>query len=52
MSTEFFRVYVCRVRVNKRAKSVKIEAKGIFPGARVIRGPDWDWGNQDGMCNS
>jgi len=28
---------------------VKIDAKGIFPGARVVRGQDWDWGNQDGM---
>ena len=21
---------------------------GIFRGATVVRGPDWDWGNQDG----
>lgn len=28
--------------------SVKITAKGIFVGARVTRGYDWDWGNQDG----
>ena len=24
----------------------KIPVKGIFVGAKVIRGPDWDWGNQ------
>ncbi|XP_051915130.1 E3 ubiquitin-protein ligase MIB2 isoform X1 [Hippocampus zosterae] len=22
--------------------------KGIFQGVKVVRGPDWDWGNQDG----
>ncbi|KAM8927100.1 E3 ubiquitin-protein ligase MIB2 isoform 2-T2 [Pelodytes ibericus] len=22
--------------------------KGIFQGAKVVRGPDWEWGNQDG----
>jgi len=27
---------------------VKVEARGIFVGARVVRGPDWDWGDQDG----
>ena len=28
--------------------STKIQLKGIFVGASVIRGPDWEWGNQDG----
>ncbi|GAB6018437.1 hypothetical protein CHUAL_000145 [Chamberlinius hualienensis] len=36
------------VEVIKRQGSVKIQLKGIFIGAKVIRGPDWDWGNQDG----
>uniref|UniRef100_A0AAY5EW96 E3 ubiquitin-protein ligase MIB2 n=1 Tax=Electrophorus electricus TaxID=8005 RepID=A0AAY5EW96_ELEEL len=26
----------------------RIILKGIFQGVKVIRGPDWDWGNQDG----
>ncbi|XP_071451950.1 E3 ubiquitin-protein ligase MIB2 [Hetaerina americana] len=26
----------------------KIQLKGIFVGAKVMRGLDWDWGNQDG----
>lgn len=26
----------------------KVQSKGIFVGAKVARGPDWDWGNQDG----
>nr|KAG5706441.1 hypothetical protein BaRGS_032834 [Batillaria attramentaria] len=36
------------VKMSKRSTSAKVQAFGIFSGARVIRGPDWDWGNQDG----
>ncbi|XP_071805425.1 E3 ubiquitin-protein ligase MIB2-like isoform X1 [Asterias amurensis] len=36
------------VRVAKRQKSTKITLRGLFPGAKVVRGPDWDWANQDG----
>lgn len=36
------------VFVGNRLGKCKIQAKGIFPGAQVKRGPDWDWGNQDG----
>ncbi len=25
---------------------IKLQVKGIFVGAKVVRGPDWDWGNQ------
>lgn len=39
---------MCRVLVPKRAGSLKISAKGIFKGAIVVRGPDWDWQDQDG----
>lgn len=28
--------------------STRAQSFGIFSGAKVIRGPDWDWGNQDG----
>ena len=38
----------CRVYVGNRIGKCKVEARGIFPGAQVKRGPDWDWGNQDG----
>lgn len=31
-----------------RRKSKKIHARGIFPGARVVRGVDWQWEDQDG----
>ena len=31
-----------------RRKSKKITARGIFPGARVVRGVDWQWEDQDG----
>ncbi|RWS07269.1 E3 ubiquitin-protein ligase MIB2-like protein, partial [Dinothrombium tinctorium] len=38
------------VEMTKRSSknAVKIQARGIFVGARVVRGCDWDWGNQDG----
>ncbi|KAG1686681.1 E3 ubiquitin-protein ligase MIB2 [Nymphon striatum] len=32
----------------KRQGMAKVQSKGIFVGAKVARGPDWDWGNQDG----
>ncbi|XP_035392240.1 E3 ubiquitin-protein ligase MIB2 [Electrophorus electricus] len=31
-----------------RQNLARIILKGIFQGVKVIRGPDWDWGNQDG----
>ncbi|XP_038075224.1 E3 ubiquitin-protein ligase MIB2-like isoform X1 [Patiria miniata] len=36
------------VRVSKRQSATKLPLRGLFPGAKVVRGPDWDWGNQDG----
>lgn len=36
------------VEMPKRQGTFKIQARGIFVGAKVMRGPDWDWGNQDG----
>ena len=47
----FYYVLVCcfSVKVGRRSKAVKVEAQGIFVGAVVVRGPDWDWGDQDGM---
>ncbi|CAF0858490.1 unnamed protein product [Brachionus calyciflorus] len=36
-----------KVLVKSRRKSKKISYKGIYPGARVIRGLDWIWDNQD-----
>ena len=42
------------MKVGRRSKALKVEARGIFVGARVVRGPDWDWGDQDGehCCNA
>jgi len=37
-----------RALVEARRKSKKITARGIFPGARVVRGVDWQWEDQDG----
>lgn len=39
------------VRVPSRSGSVKIEMKGIFVGAKVVQGHDWEWGCQDGGEN-
>ena len=47
--------FIFSVKVSKRSASLtlnqKVQAMGIFSGARVSRGPDWDWGNQDGELN-
>ncbi|XP_066272663.1 E3 ubiquitin-protein ligase MIB1-like isoform X1 [Branchiostoma lanceolatum] len=37
-----------RSLMEQRRKSKKIAARGIFPGARVVRGVDWQWEDQDG----
>jgi len=37
-----------RVDVKKRAVSNKLRSLGIYTDAKVIRGPDWNYGNQDG----
>ncbi|XP_070556888.1 LOW QUALITY PROTEIN: E3 ubiquitin-protein ligase MIB1-like [Ptychodera flava] len=47
----FYRINVPggdRVPLEPRRKSKKITARGIFPGARVVRGVDWQWEDQDG----
>ena len=31
-----------------RRGETKVPLKGIFIGAKVVRGHDWDWSNQDG----
>ncbi|CAH0557601.1 unnamed protein product [Brassicogethes aeneus] len=37
-----------RAYLETRRKSKKITIRGIFPGARVVRGVDWQWEDQDG----
>nr|CAD7200624.1 unnamed protein product [Timema douglasi] len=37
-----------RMLLEPRRKSKKIAIRGIFPGARVVRGVDWQWEDQDG----
>lgn len=41
-------VHFCRVLLEPRRKSKKVAVRGIFPGARVVRGVDWQWEDQDG----
>ena len=43
MSSHYF-----RTRVPPRSMSCWVQARGIFPGAKVVRGHDWRWGSQDG----
>lgn len=37
-----------RFYLEPRRKTKKIAIRGIFPGARVVRGVDWQWEDQDG----
>ena len=37
-----------RLLLPKRKISVKVRTIGIHPGAKVVRGKDWEWGDQDG----
>ena len=37
------------MNVPPRARSTAVEARGIFPGAKVVRGHNWKWKNQDGI---
>ncbi|XP_017000069.2 E3 ubiquitin-protein ligase MIB2 [Drosophila takahashii] len=36
------------VRVPTRKGSKRIQLRGIFVGSKVVRGPDWEWSEQDG----
>ncbi|KAK7093226.1 hypothetical protein V1264_007016 [Littorina saxatilis] len=38
--------------VPKRKTSVKHRSLGLFPGSKVTRGRDWQWGDQDGSQGS
>lgn len=38
----------CPLVLEQRKKSKKITVRGIFNGARVVRGVDWQWDDQDG----
>jgi len=37
-----------RSHLCKRVNLVKLKSKGFFRGAKVSRGRDWKWGDQDG----
>ncbi|XP_054440160.1 E3 ubiquitin-protein ligase MIB2 [Pteronotus mesoamericanus] len=36
------------VMLSPRQGLPRIQLRGIFQGAKVVRGPDWEWGSQDG----
>lgn len=37
-----------RVLLEPRRKAKKLTCRGLFPSARVVRGVDWQWEDQDG----
>lgn len=37
-----------RIHLPVRANLRKCELRGIFPESKVVRGFNWEWGNQDG----
>jgi len=41
-------VYSDRVQIRQRGLLRTLQAKGIYPTAKVVRGPDWKYGEQDG----
>ena len=41
-------IFFNRVLIEPRRKSKKYTYRGIFSGARVVRGVDWTWDDQDG----
>lgn len=42
----------CRVVLSPRQGLPRTPLRGIFQGAKVVRGPDWEWGSQDGEWGS
>ncbi|XP_040843711.1 E3 ubiquitin-protein ligase MIB2 isoform X5 [Ochotona curzoniae] len=36
------------VTLSPRQGLLRVPLRGIFQGAKVVRGPDWEWGSQDG----
>uniref|UniRef100_A0A674PI37 E3 ubiquitin-protein ligase MIB2 n=1 Tax=Takifugu rubripes TaxID=31033 RepID=A0A674PI37_TAKRU len=43
-----FELLLLPLSLAPRQNLPRIILKGIFQGVKVVRGPDWDWGNQDG----
>lgn len=41
-----------RITVESRRKSKKLTARGAFSGAKIVRGVDWNWEDQDGGSGS
>ena len=43
---------ICRQKVPKRQGCARVKLTGMFEGAKVVRGPDWRWEDQDGKRNA
>lgn len=44
----FVVLLLSRTKVRCRYQSRRVPARGVFQGARVVRGHDWRWNDQDG----
>ena len=40
------------MEVDARNGAMMVMAKGMFSGAKISRGPDWQWGDQDGETSN
>ena len=40
-------IQIDSICVGKRQGATKLKARGMFGGAKVTRGPDWEWKEQD-----
>jgi len=38
---------LCRILIDPRKKAKKLTVRGLYPGAKVARGFDWNYGEQD-----
>ncbi len=36
-----------RILIDPRRKAKKVAFRGLYPGAKITRGPDWNYGEQD-----
>jgi E3 ubiquitin-protein ligase mind-bomb len=43
----FLILFFFRILIDPRRKAKKLTFRGLYPGARISRGPDWNYGEQD-----
>ena len=48
-SVRHVHVSIYSTRLGSRMLTRRVMSQGMFPGAVVVRGADWRWGDQDGQ---